>query len=46
MDVSDTKLILEIYRIISGIGSSRKEQSINQFKMQLIASSGKTAAKY
>ena len=37
MDVSDTKLILEIYRIISGIGSSRKEQSIDQFKVQLIA---------
>ena len=37
MDVSDTKLILEIYRIISGIGSFREEQSIDQFKVQLIA---------
>ena len=37
MDVSDTKLILEIYFTISGMGNSRLDQSIDQFKIQLIA---------
>ena len=37
MDVSDTKIILEIYLIISGMGNSRREQSLDQFKIQLIA---------
>ena len=37
MDVSDTKLIFEIYLTISGMGNSRREQSIDQFKIQLIA---------
>ncbi len=45
MDVSDTKLILEIYRTISGIGSSRREQTIDQFKVQLIAQLRKNGCK-
>ena len=45
MDVSDTKLILEIYRTISGIGNSRREQSIDQFKVQLIAQLRKQGCK-
>lgn len=37
MDVSDTKLIFEIYLTISGMGNTRHEQSLDQFKIQLIA---------
>ena len=37
MDVSDTKIIFEIYITISGMGDLRLEQSIDMFKLQLIA---------
>ena len=45
MDVSDTKLIFEIYLTISGMGNSRREQSIDQFKIQLIAGLRKIGCK-
>ena len=37
MDISDTKIIFEIYITISGMGDLRLEQSIDMFKLQLIA---------
>ena len=37
MDVSDTKIIFELYLTISGMGNSRLELSVDQFKIQLIA---------
>ena len=37
MDVSDTKIIFELYLTITGMGNSRLELSVDQFKIQLIA---------
>ena len=37
MDVSDTKIIFELYLTITGMGNSHLELSVDQFKIQLIA---------